>query len=217
MNSENEITFKNIVFNGLLKKNPILVSGMVIAPVVVIGNSFMNALALAAAFSVITFFTLIVSSFVPKNIVYTIRIIMYTFIGSLVYVPSAILLSYLIPDGINAMGIFFPLLIANGMIISRSETIFFQESKGHMLLDMIFCILGYDAAVLLYGLIREIIGSGTVCGRIIGMPVVFSGFATPFGGFILLGLMAALLRVVLLTIKRVGKAEAGSPRGHTAV
>ena len=207
MNNENEVTFKSIVFNGLLKKNPILVGGMVIAPVVVIGNSFMNALALTLAFSVITFFTLLVSSFVPKNIVYTIRIIMYTFIGALVYVPSAILLNYLIPDGIEAMGVFFPLLIANGMIIFRSETIFFQESKGHMLLDIIFCILGYDAAVLLYGFIREILGSGTVCGKIIGMPVVFTGFENPFGGFILLGIMAALLRVILLTIKRVGKAE----------
>ena len=205
MNNENEVNFKSIVFNGLLKKNPILVGGLVIAPVVVIGNSVMNALALAAAFSVITFFTLLVSSFVPKNIVYTIRIIMYTFIGSLVYVPSAILLNYLIPDGINAMGIFFPLLIANGMIISRSETLFFQESKGQMLLDMIFCILGYDAAVLLYGFIREIRGSGTVCGKIIGMPVVFSGFENPFGGFILLGVMAALLRVILLTVKRMGQ------------
>ena len=207
MNPENEVTFKNIVFNGLLKKNPILVGGMVIAPVVVIGNSFLNALALALSFSVITFFTLVVSSFVPKNIVYTIRIIMYTFIGALVYVPSAILLKNLIPDGVEAMGVFFPLLIANGMIIFRSESIFFQESKGHMLLDIIFCILGYDAAVLLYGFIREILGSGTVCGKIIGMPVVFTGFANPFGGFILLGIMAALLRVVLLTIKRVGKAE----------
>ena len=205
MNKENESTFKNIAFNGLLKKNPILVSGMVIAPVVVIGNSFMNALALALSFSVITFFTLIVSSFVPKYIVYTIRIIMYTFIGALVYVPSAILLNYLIPNGVEAMGVFFPLLIANGMIIFRSETIFFQESKGYMLLDIIFCILGYDAAVLLYGFIREILGSGTVCGKIIGMPVVFSGFENPFGGFILLGIMAALLRVILLAIKRVGK------------
>ncbi|MCH5349244.1 MAG: electron transport complex subunit E [Oscillospiraceae bacterium] len=205
MNNENEVSFKNIMFNGLLKKNPILVSGMVIAPVVMICNSLANALTLAAAFSVITFFTLLVSYFVPKNIVYTIRIIMYTFIGALVYVPSAIMLNYFIPEGIEAMGVFFPLLIANGMIVFRSETIFFQESKGHMLFDIIFCILGYDAAVILYGFIREILGSGTIFGKIIGMPMVFSGFENPFGGFILLGIMAALLRVILLTIKRMGQ------------
>lgn len=196
---------KNIIINALLKRNPILVSGLVIAPAVVIADSFFNAVILVAAFSVITFFTLLVSSFVPKNIVYSIRIILYTVIGSLVYVPSAILLKYFMPNGIEAMGVFFPLLITNGLIISRSESIFFLESKGHMLLDIIFCIIGYDIAVLLFGAIREILGTGMIGGKIIGMPIVFSAFRHPFGGFILLGILAALLRVIMVTVKRINQ------------
>ncbi len=196
---------KNIILNALLRRNPILVSGLVIAPAVVIADSFFNAATLAAAFSVITFFTLLVSSFVPKNIVYSIRIILYTVIGALVYVPSAILLRYLMPEGIEAMGVFFPLLITNGLIISRSESIFFLESKGHMLLDIIFCIIGYDAAVLIFGAVREILGTGMIGGKIIGMPLVFSAFQHPFGGFILLGILSALLRVILITVKRINQ------------
>lgn len=202
---ENENSSKTIIFNALLKRNPILVGGMVIAPVIITADSFFSAATLAAAFSVITFFTLLISSFVPKSIVYTVRIIMYAFIGALVYVPASIMLKYFIPEGIDGMGIFFPLLIINSFIISRSESIFFLESKGKMLLDIIFCIIGYDAAVILYGVVREIVGSGTVGGKIIGMPVVFSAFSVPFGGFILLGIMAGLLRVVLVTIKRVNQ------------
>lgn len=196
---------KNIILNALLRRNPILVSGLVIAPAVVIADSFFDAVTLVAAFSVITFFTLLVSSFVPKNIVYSIRIILYTVIGALVYVPSAILLNYLMPEGIEAMGVFFPLLITNGLIISRSESIFFLESKGHMLLDIIFCIIGYDAAVLLFGAVREILGTGMIGGKIIGMPIVFSAFQYPFGGFILLGILAALLRVIMVTVKRINQ------------
>ena len=196
---------KNIILNALLRRNPILVSGLVIAPAVVIADSFFDAVTLVAAFSVITFFTLLVSSFVPKNIVYSIRIILYTVIGALVYVPSAILLKYLMPEGIEAMGVFFPLLITNGLIISRSESIFFLESKGHMLLDIIFCIIGYDLAVLLFGAIREILGTGMIGGKIIGMPIVFSAFQHPFGGFILLGILSALLRVIMITVKRINQ------------
>lgn len=196
---------KNIILNALLRRNPILVSGLVIAPAVVIADSFFDAVTLASAFSVITFFTLLVSSFVPKNIVYSIRIILYTVIGALVYVPSAILLKYLMPEGIEAMGVFFPLLITNGMIVSRSESIFFLESKGHMLLDIIFCIIGYDLAVLLFGAAREILGTGMIGGKIIGMPIVLSVFQHPFGGFLLLGILAALLRVVLITVKRINQ------------
>ncbi|MCM1330658.1 MAG: NADH:ubiquinone oxidoreductase subunit RnfE, partial [Ruminococcus sp.] len=197
MNGENNC--KNIILNALLKRNPILVSGLVIAPAVVIADSFLGAVTLAAAFSVITFFTLLVSSFVPKNIVYSVRIILYTVIGALVYVPSAILLNYLMPEEIEAMGVFFPLLITNGLIVSRSESIFFLESKGHMLLDIIFCIIGYDLAVLLFGAVREILGTGMIGGKIIGMPIVLAAFRHPFGGFILLGILAALLRVITVT------------------
>ena len=200
-----ENSCKTIIFNALLKKNPMLASGMVIAPVIMTVDSLPRALTLAAAFSLITFFTLLISSFVPKSIVYTVRIIMYAIIGAMVFVPASIALEYFIPEQIERMGIFFPLLIINSFIIFRSESIFFLESKGKMMLDIFFCIVGYDAAVLLYGIIREIIGSGTAWETITGMPVIFSVFAEPFGGFLLLGIMAALLRVALLSIKKVKK------------
>lgn len=199
----NDNSCKGIIKNALLYKNPILVSGMVIAPVVVMANNFWDALTLVSAFSLITFFTLVMSSFVPKNIVYTVRIIIYTLIGALVYVPSVILLKYLMPEGVEALGIFFPLFITSSFIISRSESIFFLETKGKMFLDIIFCILGYDAAVLLFAAIREILAFGTIGGTIIGMPVSLNAFQNPFGGFILLGLMAALFRTILLFLKRV--------------
>lgn len=204
MGSDNN-SCKKIILNGLLYKNPILVSGMVTAPVVVLANNFKDAAALTAAFSMITFFTLLVSSFVPKSIVYTIRIILYTLIGALVYVPTVILLKYFMPEGVEALGIFFPLLITSSFIVTRSESMFFTESKGKMLLDIIFCILGYDAAVLLFALIREILAAGTIGGNIIGMPIAFSAFEHPFGGFILLGLFAALFRSILLFAKRISR------------
>ena len=199
----NDNSCKDIIKNALLYKNPILVSGMVIAPVVVMADNFFDALILVAAFSLITFFTLLISSFVPKNIVYTVRIILYTLIGALVYVPSVILMNYLMPEGVEALGIFFPLFITSSFIISRSESIFFLETKGKMFLDIIFCIIGYDAAVLLFAAIREILAFGTIGGTIIGMPVQLSALQNPFGGFILLGLMAALFRSILLFVKRV--------------
>ena len=203
--NDNNNSFKKIIKNGLINKNPILVSGMVIAPVIVLANNFNDAVMLVAAFSLITFFTLLISSFVPKSIVYTIRIILYTLIGAVVYVPSVMLLEYLMPEGVEAIGIFFPLFITNSFIVTRSESIFFLETKGKMLLDIIFCIIGYDAAVLILSAVREILASGTIGGKITGMPSSFRVFEHPFGGFILLGLFAALFRSILLLIKRVQK------------
>ncbi len=191
------------IFNNLLKKNPVLVGGMVIAPIAVYATTFEKALILVLTFSIITYFTLIISSFIPKKILYTIRIILYTLIGSLVYVPTAIILNYLIPDAITDMGVYFPLLITNSFIVSRSETMFFLESKSRMLLDVIFCIIGYDLAVLLFGFLREIISTGEINGKILAAPIVFNIFEHPFGGFILLGIFAAVFRFLLFIINEI--------------
>lgn len=198
-----EKPIKNLILNALLKNNAILSAGMVIAPVVVFANTFRNALALTVAFTVITFFTLLFSSFVPQSIVYTIRIILYTIIGALVYVPASITLNSFMPDQINAMGIFFPLMITNSFIVSRSETIFFNETKGRMIVDIIFSILGYDIAVLIFGFVREIISTGELNGNMLAMSVHFSAFSLVSGGFILLGIFAALLRAGMLLARKL--------------
>lgn len=198
-----EKPIKSLILNALLKNNAILSAGMVIAPVVVFANTFRNALALTVAFTVITFFTLLFSSFVPQSIVYTIRIILYTIIGALVYVPASIILNSFMPDQINSMGIFFPLMITNSFIVSRSESIFFNETKGRMIVDIIFSILGYDIAVLIFGFVREIISTGELNGNMLAMSVHFSAFSLVSGGFILLGIFAALLRAGMLLARKL--------------
>ena len=148
--------------NGLFKKNPVLVSGMVVAPVVVFANTAVNAVTLSAVFSLITFLTLVISSFIPKKLMYTIRIILYTLIGAIVYIPVILILNQFIPEQINNMGIFAPLLITNSLIISKSEITFFNETKSKMFADIISCIIGYDIIVMLFGVVRELISVGSI-------------------------------------------------------
>lgn len=193
----------DIARNGLYRQNPLLVGGMVIAPAVVFATTLERAAVLAVAFSVITFYTLLFSSFVSQRIVYTVRIILYTLIGALVFIPAMIILYNVIPGRISDMGIFFPLLITNSLIVSCSETTFFQEKRSRMLCDVIFNIIGYDIAVLLFGLIREVISTGEISGNILAVPLIFKGVSSTYGGFILLGIFAAALRGIFLLVQKI--------------
>lgn len=195
--------FKSLIYNSMIKRNPILVSGMAVAPVVVLTDTFMKSVSLVITFSLLTVFTLLVSSFVSQKIVYTVRIILYALIGALVYVPTAIFLNAVMPDGISALGVYFPLLIVNSFIISYSETAFFTENKGNMILDILFSVLGYDIVVLIFGFVREIISTGEFNGKIIAMPMIFSGFSETYGGFLLLGIFAALFRGIILIVQKI--------------
>lgn len=195
--------FKSLVYNSAIKRNPILVSGMAVAPVVVLADTFMKSVSLVITFSFLTVFTLLVSSFVSQKIVYTVRIILYALIGALVYVPAAIFLNAVMPNEIAEMGVYFPLLIVNSFIISYSETAFFIENKGNMILDILFSVLGYDIVVLIFGFVREIISTGEFNGKIIAMPMIFSGFSETYGGFLLLGIFAALFRGIILLVQKI--------------
>lgn len=202
-NNQKNDSLGSVIYNAMVRNNHILVLGTAIAPVIVIANTLKNAAYLALSFSVITFFTMLLSSFIPQRVVYTVRVIIYIAIGSLVYVPTAIIISALFPQAIQNMGIYFPLLITNSFIIFHSDTMFLTEKKGRMILNLIFGIIGYDIVVLLFGLVREIFSTGEINGKVIALPMLFKAFYQPFGGFILLGIFAAVLRGILLLIKKI--------------
>lgn len=203
MNNQKKESLGSVINNAMVRNNLVLVLGTAIAPVIVIANTLKNAAILALTFSVITFFTMLLSSFIPQKVVYTVRVIVYIAIGALVYVPTAIIISSLFPQAMQNMGIYFPLLITNSFIIFHSDTAFLTEKKSRMVLDLVFGIIGYDIVVLLFGLIREIISTGEINGNVIALPMLFKALYQPFGGFILLGIFAAALRGILLLIKKV--------------
>ena len=185
------------LFDGLIKRNTLLSSGLVIAPVVAFSNTVVKSLLLAFAFSMITFLTLMISVFVPRRIVYTFRIILYTVIASVVYVPVYAMASDIFGGEIEAFGIFFPLLITNSLIVLQSELIFFRKPMDKMLVTVIFYIIGFDAAVIVIGALREILAFGTFFGSMVLAEAPAPGFSRTFGGFMLLGLAAALYRKLL--------------------
>lgn len=203
MNNQKKESLGSVIYNAMVRNNLVLVLGTAIAPVIVTANTLKNAAILALTFSVITFFTMLLSSFIPQKVVYTVRVIIYIAIGALVYVPTAIIISSIFPQALQNMGIYFPLLITNSFIIFHSDTAFLTEKKSRMVLDLIFGIIGYDIVVLLFGLIREIISTGEINGNVIALPMLFRAFYQPFGGFILLGIFAAALRGILLLIKKI--------------
>ena len=66
-----------MLFGGVLGDNIVLSGLMVISPVIMCGDTLKNAEALIYAFSAITFLSVLISSFVPKNLPYTAKIIIY--------------------------------------------------------------------------------------------------------------------------------------------
>ena len=181
-------------FDGIFIDNTVLSSLMVISPVIMCGDTLKNAEALVYAFTAITLLSVLISSFVPKKLPYAAKIIIYAVISSLVYIPVRLAAVEFYPDSIERIGIYYPLLAVNSLIVVQTETKFFRMKKSGMLASLVSYILGFDAVMLITGIVREFLAFGTINNRMTDTELIISGFSQPFGGFIFLGLFCGLYR-----------------------
>ncbi|MDE7365671.1 MAG: electron transport complex subunit E [Ruminococcus sp.] len=175
---------------------------MVISPVIMCGDKVKNALALIYAFSAITFISVLIGSFVTKKLPYAVKITIYAFISSLVYIPVKLMAQQFFPAVINRTGIYFMLLAVNSLIMVQTETKFYRMKKGRMFFSLIFYILGFDVVMLITSVLRELIAYGTVYEKVVDADILISGIGMPFGGFIFLGLFCGLYRKIRLILRQ---------------
>lgn len=193
--------FRDAEREGILTKNPLFSSGVIIAPAAAACTDFNAAFILASVFTVVTFVTIALCRLVPRKIVYTVRIILYTLVASLVYVPVHLFFTSgeVLSEMYAAVGIYAPLLITNSLITLRTETKFYRLSRSFMMRLAGFYILGYDLALIVFGFLRGFLTTGTILGVKI-LPFSVPALSNVYGGFILLAVVSAAFRWFLQSI-----------------
>lgn len=195
------------LFDGLLLGNTILGRGLVLAPVIVASYNYRNSLVLGLSFMLITFFSVLISSFVPKSIPYTIRTIIYTLIACGVFVPTAMLMNAFWSDVVLVLGVFLPLLVANSLIVVKSESRFHKRKKFYMIIDLLCHCIGFFCIIVLVGIIREFLGGASFMGTSVSWMGKAPGVELPFAGFIIVGFMAAIVKRIQYKLDNPSKKE----------
>lgn len=182
-----------ICFDGLFRQNIVLTSGLVTAPIIVAATTGERAALLSLTFFMISYFTIILGRLIPRKLVYTVRIIIYAFIAAMVFVPTAIVANMLFPDTAPSAMLYIQLIVVNSLVLAKTESRFYLIPFSSMAIDSLVYIAGYALAAFVVGIIRELLTYGTVFELHIcdaAMPAAKS----PFFGFFLVGLFAALCR-----------------------
>jgi Na+-translocating ferredoxin:NAD+ oxidoreductase subunit E len=175
---------------GLWRENPVFVQVLGMCPVLAVSNTAMNALAmgLAATFVLIMSSSLVslLRNVIPKQVrIATFILIIATFVTIVDFLIQAISL-----DVHKALGAFIALIVVNCVILGRAEAFASKNSLGRSILDAAGMGLGFTFALLCLGVVREILGAGTL----FDIPILGAGFQTwsifllPGGGFFTLGL-----------------------------
>lgn len=182
---------------GLIKENPVLVMLLGTCPTLAVTTLAINGLGMGLA----TMFVLVCSNVVIsllKNVIpREVRLPSFiVIIAGFVTFVSFMLQSYL-PDLYNALGVFLSLITVNCIILGRAEMFASKNNVAASALDGLGMGLGFTFALLCIGIIREILGSGSVFGVSFGEwfePIAF--FVTPAGGFFVFGVVIAVVNIL---------------------
>ena len=108
--------------NYLFQRNLILREALIAAPVAVCACSLENALLLCFVFCVVTAFTVLLAALIPQRVPYSFRILSYSLVAALVYIPAALVGSALFPQA--SAGIYLPVLSVGLLLTSEQDRLF---------------------------------------------------------------------------------------------
>lgn len=174
---------------GLWKNNPVFVMLLGMCPVLAVTNSAINALAMGLA----TTFVLLASGYlvallgkhIPKQVrIATYIVIIATFVTIIDYVIQAISFELY-----NALGAFIQLIVVNCMILGRAEAYASKQRPLKAVTNALGMGAGFTIALLCLGVVREILGAGSLFGIDLFGPQFqpWVVMILPPGGFLVLG------------------------------
>ena len=192
-----QTTLKGRPSDGLVRQNIVLMSGLLTGPVIAGARDFESAAAICVIFTLITFFSIALCRFVPRKLVYTLRIIIYAVVSALLYIPAYLACRHILnDDAVIKAGVYLPVLVVNHVILSKTETRFFHLPYGSMLLESLGYIAGFDAVCMITGTIRDIFVNSRIGEMSFDIGFDVPALETTFGGFIIVGVLAGLCRAV---------------------
>ena len=189
--------FSEIIKNGIINENPIFVQLIGMCSVLAVSTSAINSLAMGVSVIAVLTLSNIAISLVRKVTPDEIRIPIFVIvIATFVTIVDMFLKAYA-PDIYAALGIFIPLIVVNCLILARAEAFAYTNGIIASAVDGFSMGLGYTLAITILGILREILGAGTVFGISL-FPASFQPaaiFVAAPGAFILLGILIGIFRV----------------------
>ena len=154
----------DIFTKGFFKENPTFVLLLGMCPTLATTTSAINGLSMGLA----TLFVLVLSNIVisaiapmvPDKVHIPVYIVVIaTFVTILQFAMQAYT-----PDMYKTLGLFIPLIVVNCIVLGRAEAFASKNGIVDSALDGLGIGFGFTMALTVLGMVREILGSGSIFG-----------------------------------------------------
>ena len=186
----------NIFTKGFLKENPTFVLLLGMCPTLATTTSAINGLSMGVA----TLFVLVLSNIaisaiapvVPDKVHIPVYIVVIaTFVTILQFAMQAYT-----PAMYATLGLFIPLIVVNCIVLGRAEAFANKNGILDSALDGLGIGLGFTLSLTVLGIVREILGSGSIFGfKFISGDGMLAFVMAP-GAFLALGYLMVLFNKI---------------------
>jgi electron transport complex protein RnfE len=202
---------RGIVRDGLWDNNVVFAQMLALCPAMAVTTSGTNGLGMGLASTAVLLVSNILVALIRDFVSPQVRIpVFVVLIATLVTLVDLALNAWL-HDLYKVLGLFIALIVVNCAILGRAEAFASKSPVLDAALDGIAMGLGFTFALTVIGLIRELLGSGTLFAQaslLLGPQFAFLETTVipnyggvlmmilPPGGFLVLGMLLALKRVL---------------------
>ena len=194
---------------GIIAENPIFVLALSLCPALAVTTTTANALTMGFSVMFVITCNNVVVSLTRKIVHPKVRVPIYiTSIASIVTVVELLLQAYL-PALYKELGIYLSLIVVFAIILARAEVFASKNAVMPSLFDGLGMGCGFTLAMTVVGVIRELLGNGTILGhQIMGSwypPALI--MILPPGAFILIGYLVGASKMINEHVERKQKLE----------
>ncbi|NLA62136.1 MAG: electron transport complex subunit E, partial [Bacteroidales bacterium] len=149
-----------ILFNGIIKDNPVFVLLLGMCPALATTSSAINGMSMGLATMFVLVCSNIVISLLKNLIPDLVRIPAFIVVIATFVTIVEMMMNAFLPALADSLGIFIPLIVVNCIVLGRAEAFAAKNNVLSSLFDGIGIGLGFTLALTVLGVTREFLGSG---------------------------------------------------------
>lgn len=199
MSATNDISYWELIKNGILKENTIFKLALSLCPSIAVTNNLKNGVFMGAAVVFVQVMVNLTISAMRKFIHPRIRLPIFMLVISGWVTVVNLVMDAAVPDVYKQVGLYIQLIVAFASILARAEMFASKNTIVPSMFDGIGMGLGFLIALTVISFFRELIGKGTIWGipLIDAKPLLI--LILPAGGFFAVGILMAAFNWVYAT------------------
>ena len=187
----------SLILDGFVKNNPTFVLVLGMCPTLATTTSAMNGLEMGLATMFVLILSNIVISLIAPVVPDKVHIPVYIVVIATFVTVLQLLMQAYTPAVYKTLGLFIPLIVVNCIILGRAEAFANKNGVWDSALDGIGIGLGFTLSLTVIGIVREILGSGSVFGWKFMPGDGILAFVMAPGAFLVLGYLMVLFNKYL--------------------